>query len=96
MKSILCGLLLFLTIISSKLTKYYTEDPANMLRRLNYLQSYSNDVTDGYIEYVFTPETGIYCKAKRDINSYETTFRIPANNIISVCKNIKNKENKNI
>ena len=84
MKTIL--FLLFILIITSLCTRKYSEDIENMNRRLNYLQSAANEITDGLIEYVFTPQTGIYCGAKKDIASFEEIFSIPAKNIISFCK----------
>jgi len=84
MKTIL--FLLFILIITSLCTRKYSEDIENMNRRLNYLQSAANEITDGLIEYVFTPQTGIYCRAKEDIASFEEIFSIPAKNIISFCK----------
>ena len=91
MKSIFFGLLLSLiiSIISSLYTKKYKEDPDNMMRRLNYLKSYSDEITNGFIDYVYTPETGIYCTAKKDISKNQSLFTIPSKHIISVCK--KNK-----
>lgn len=89
MKSIFCGLII-LNIISIIYTsiykKVYSEDPENMKRRLKYLQSYSNEITDGQIEFVYTEQNGIYCNAKRDIAPYEVLFDIPAKYVVSYCK----------
>ena len=90
MKTIL--FLLFILLITSLCTRKYSEDIENMNRRLNYLQSAANEITDGLIEYVFTPQTGIYCRAKEDIASFEEIFSIPAKNIISFCKKFNLKE----
>lgn len=84
MKSNLCGLLI-LSIVSIIYTRKYSEDKENMQRRLKYLKDWSEEISNGYIDYVFTPETGIYCVAAKDIDNFETTYKIPAKYIISFC-----------
>ena len=91
MKTTFWGLLI-LTILTSLFTKKYSEDSENIKRRLNYLQSTAKEITDGLIDYIFTPQTGIYCRAKEDIAPFETIFTIPDKNIISFCKKLNQKK----
>jgi hypothetical protein len=92
--SIFCGLFLItiiISILSSSLCLYqkkYVEDPENMKRRLNYLQSKSEEITGGLLEFVHTEEAGIYCKTKRDIEAYEEVFKLPKKYMITICKKI--------
>ena len=80
--------LIILTITSlifSKFSKVYKEDAKNIKRRLKWLQSFSEEITDGQIDYVFTPETGIYCVAKKAIRPYDVIYDIPKKYVISFC-----------
>ena len=65
------GKLIILSLISLIFSKKrYSEDPENIQRRLNWLKSYSEEVTDGKIDFEFTPEKGIYCVAKKEILAF--------------------------
>ena len=84
MKTNFCGLII-LTIISIIYSKVYREDDANIQRRLKWLQSKSDEITNGSVEYIFTPETGIYCITKKPIEPYDVIFDIPKKYVITFC-----------
>ncbi len=90
-KSIFCGLLNIIIIISLftsifTFEKRYSEDPEHTNKRLKYLQSKTLEMSNGLIDFVYTPEKGIYCKFTRDNQEHDYIFKIPSRYIFSYCK----------
>ena len=85
MKTNFCGLII-LTITSLIFsTRIYKEDAVNIQKRMKYLKTNFEEVTQGALDVEFGHDTGIICVAKKDLEPYETLFNVDKKYIVSFC-----------
>lgn len=80
--------LIFITCLLQQYNtkELFTETEETIQSKLNWLNSKSDEITKGSIEYKYTEEKGFHCVSKKNLSRNESIFNIPKHYVITNCK----------
>ncbi len=78
---------ILISFFQSTMTKeLFTETNESIQSKLEWLNSKSEEITNGLIEFKYSETKGFHCIAKKNVSRGENVFNIPKQYLISNCK----------